>query len=58
MTSQGRMVNHTVSGDGLMLHAEQFRLRTNSDAEGDCHDYIGFFSDISTFPCEVFSKFY
>jgi len=29
-------------GDGLMLHAEQFRLRTNSDAEGDCHDYIEF----------------
>merc|ERR1712130_753482 len=29
-------------GDGLMVHAEQFRLRTNSDAEGDCHDYIEF----------------
>ena len=26
-----------------MVHAEQFRLRTNSDAEGDCHDYIGTF---------------
>ena len=36
-----------VAGDGLMVHAEQFRLRTNSDAEGDCHDYIGcFFCDI------------
>lgn len=29
-------------GDGLMVHAEQFRLRTNSDAGGDCHDYIEF----------------
>ena len=24
-----------------MVHAEQFRLRTNSDVKGDCHDYIG-----------------
>jgi len=29
-------------GDGLMVHAEQFRLRTNSDVKGDCHDYIEF----------------
>ena len=41
-------MNHVVAGDGLMLHAEQFRLRTNSDAEGDCHDYIGFLSQYSS----------
>ena len=37
-----------VAGDGLMVHAEQFRLRTNSDAGGDCHDYIGFQLHISS----------
>ena len=31
-----------------MVHAEQFRLRTNSDAGGDCHDYIGFQLHISS----------
>jgi len=29
-------------GYGLLVHAEDFRLRTNSAAPGDCHDYIEF----------------
>ena len=37
-------INQAIAGDGLMLHAEQFRLRTNSDKKGDCHDYIGILS--------------
>ena len=44
-----------------MVHAEQFRLRTNSDVKGDCHDYIGlcifiylYFSCICIFHVFVF----
>lgn len=29
-------------GYGLLVHAEDFRLRTNSAVPGDCHDYIEF----------------
>jgi len=29
-------------GYGLLVYAEIFRLRTNSDEPGDCHDYIEF----------------
>ena len=51
-------MNHVVAGDGLMLHAEQFRLRTNSDAKGDCHDYIGLFSQYSSLYSHKSHNFY
>ena len=30
------------AGYGLLVHAEDYRLRTNSKAANDCHDYIEF----------------